>query len=62
MTTPHPEHENLILLTQADRAEIDTDGADNIPTIRVYVDPAADNTFLLRAIVGTAYKMLDPDG
>ena len=60
--TPHPEHPNLVLMTEMARPALDPEGVKTTPTLRVYVDPNADHRDILEALIGTAYKMLNPEG
>lgn len=60
--TPHPEHPNLVLVTEMARPSLDTEGVETFPTLRIYADPSADHRDILEALIGTAYKMLNPKG
>ena len=59
--TPHPTIPNLTLITEVARPTLHTEGVETTPTVRIYADPNADPRTVLEALIGSAYKMLNPD-
>ena len=58
MTTPHPNHPNLILFAQALNPTLDTEGVATTPAVRIYADPTVGRDAILAALIGCAHDML----